>query len=458
MLTDANTRRSPAKFALRFVGYSLALFGALRLGWVETQLLTPFVNAQGALAAGVFGTSSAPVIATLACSGADAIAFFLGAVFAYPARWRARAGGALIGLGLIIAVNIIRIGTLGQAAGSAWFDPLHLYIWPTILTVLIGAILFVWTQRADAADRTTPPAGGATRWLPESRAARVFVAWTMALMAVFIASAPLYLESQAVLQLATFMARVAAAVLVAIGIAATHQANVLFTPHGALLVTQECITTPLIPVYIAAVTAFGRDWRWKAAGYAATVPIFVALGIARLLVIALPSALVASPLVLIHAFYQLALGAVLVLVCALWRHGRSSALAPTVTGLTVGTIFMWTLGAPYAHLLTSLTGMPADDPQAAIFMLPGFQTGLYLALALAASHRADLTRRAVGLGALVITQVVTLLALQALSASGIAPDVRDIRAWAVVAPLVIVLLTRPPAIALPHAVHAPSHS
>jgi hypothetical protein len=48
---------------------------------------------------------------------------------------------------LIIAVNIIRIGTLGQAAGSAWFDPLHLYIWPTILTVLIGAILFVDATR-----------------------------------------------------------------------------------------------------------------------------------------------------------------------------------------------------------------------------------------------------------------------------------------------------------------------
>jgi exosortase/archaeosortase family protein len=436
-------RHAPAKFALRFAVYSLALFGALRLGWIEQHLVGPFAATQGVLAAALFGPPTAPVITTLACSGADAIALFLGAVFAYPARWTTRFGGALAGLVLIILVNIIRIGTLGLAAASGWFEALHLYIWPALLTVVIGGYLFLWTRRVDAPTRTGHASGVATAWLPASPSARLFVALTVILMGVFLAVSPLYLDSQAVLNLATFMARTAAALLVTLGIPATATGNVLFTPHGALLVTQECITTPLIPVYVAAVTAFAHDWRWRALGYAATLPIFVALGIARLLVVALPNALVTSPLVLIHAFYQLALGAVIVIVWAIWRHGRHAAVVPAVSGLVFGGAAMWLLGAPYAQAIASIVRLPVDDPQSALAMLPGFQLGLYLALS-GAAGATGWTRRMAGLGALVLTQLAFLFVLQSLNTAGIAPAVRDIRAWAVVGPLLIFLLTQSP--------------
>ncbi len=442
MLTDVASRSTPARFALRFAAYSLALFGALRLGWLELHVVSPFAAAQGVLAASLFGTPAAPMITTLACSGTDAIALCMGAVLAYPARWISRLTGALAGLALIVGVNIIRIGTLGRAAGSGWFDALHVFVWPTILTFMIGGYLFVWTRRADAAERTTRPGEGAASWLPASKPARVFVALTIVLMLLFIAMSPLYLESPAVLELASFMAGAAAVVLGAIGIPASHTANVLVTDRGALLVTQECITTPLIPVYLAAVTAFGRTWRWRTLGYLATVPIFVALGIARLLVVALPAALVGSPLFLIHAFYQLALGAVVVAAFAIWRHGRRRAFVPAAAGLVVGAVFLAVAGAPYSRAIATLAGTPVNDPQGAIAFLPGFQIGLYLALSAAAFAATGWRRLLAGAAALALTQVIVLAGLLAVSHTGLPPDVRDVRAWAVAAPLLIFLLAR----------------
>ncbi len=67
----------------------------------------------------------------------------------------------------------------------------------------------------------------------------------------------------------------------------------------------------------------------------ATVPLFVGLGIVRLLIVALPDA-VASPLFVVHAFYQLLLAAVLVFLAALWRHGRGAALRYALAGVVVG--------------------------------------------------------------------------------------------------------------------------
>ena len=47
------------------------------------------------------------------------------------------------------------------------------------------------------------------------------------------------------------------------------------------------------PVYLAAVVAYSTTWPQLEAGLLGTVPLFVALGIARLLVVALPGG--ASP-------------------------------------------------------------------------------------------------------------------------------------------------------------------
>jgi len=79
--TDTIRSRTRAvDFALRAVAWSLGLFGLLRLNWVETHGLLPLTRLQGRLAVGLCGTPALPIDATLACSGADALALCVGAI------------------------------------------------------------------------------------------------------------------------------------------------------------------------------------------------------------------------------------------------------------------------------------------------------------------------------------------------------------------------------------------
>jgi exosortase/archaeosortase family protein len=427
------------RFALGAGAWSLGLFGLLRLGWIETQLVLPFTRAQAGMAAKLFGTPTAPVEATLACSGTDALALCLGAVLAYPVRWRARLVGAALGAALIVGLNTARIGTLGLLADApAKFERVHLYLWPAVLTLAIALYVMGWMRFAD---RRELPEEGATAH-PESavaRPARRFAGLTIAFLLLFVVAAPLYLGSSSLLALGGFMARVAAATLRGLGVAGAHaQGNLLLVPNGGFVVTQECVATPLIPVYLAAVCAYATRWRWTILGLLAALPIFTALGVARLLVVAVPSSWTASPQSLVHAFYQVILAAVIVFLAALWRHGRDNALRHALLGGGVALLFVLLLAPFYTRLVLGLARAPVDDPQGAIALLPAFQVALFLALWGAAALHAGWRRLVAGLAMLAFSQAAGLLALYAFTVhAGLAAHVRDVRGWAVAGPVLV---------------------
>jgi exosortase/archaeosortase family protein len=452
VLTD--TARSPtdaARFILRGLATSLGFFGLLRLNWTEANLVLPFTRAQEGLAVGLFGTPVLPVEVTLACSGADALALCLGAVLAYPVPWRARLAGAGCGAALILGLNTLRIGTLGRVAASpSWFNALHVYVWPALLTIAIAGYVFGWMRLADRqpspeATAQAPPSPLATA-RPVPQPSRRFVLLAVAFLLLFLAASPLYLESPGVLALAAFIARAAAVTLGLAGVSAHAAANVLWTSRGGFLVTQECISTPLIPVYLAAVCAYSRAWPRLILGVLATLPLFIVLGIVRLLVVALPDVVV-SPVFFVHAFYQLVLGVVVVFIAARWRHGGRTALRHAMVGIIVGLLFVYLLGPFYTRVVTYHTGARLDDPQGAIALLPAFQVGLYLAMWVAAFTARGESPALIaagwrpflaGLALLGLTQTAGLLALQALAShAGLTAHVRDVRGWAVAGPVLI---------------------
>lgn len=436
-----DTARRPTdarKFVLLGSALSLGLFGLLRLPWTELQLVLPLTQMQGALAVRWFGAPVLPVQVTLACSGADALALCVAAVLAYPVRWRSRLAGAAGGIALILWLNTLRIGTLGLAVASPWwFDALHLYAWPLLLTLAIAAYVFGWVHFVERFESRSTGPGPAPPSRTSLQPSRRFIGLTLAFVILFAAAAPFHATSPLVLALGGVIAGAVAAMLGGIGVAAQASANMLTTSRGAFLVTEECISTPLIPVYLAAVCAYAPHRRWLAAGLLATVPLFTALGVARLLVVALPDALIASPLFFVHAFYQLLLGAVVVGAAAAWRHGGRAAATQAALGVVAGALFMSLAGPAYTHVVSSLAGGALDDPQGAIAFLPAFQAGLYLALCIAAFTASRWRRALTGFGLLALTQVGGLMALHALAASGIAAHVRDVRAWAVVGPVLI---------------------
>jgi exosortase/archaeosortase family protein len=444
---------TPARsFALRLIAWSLGLFGLFRLPWVAAHILLPATQGQAAAATALLGPSSLPIEATLACSGADALALCLAAILAYPAQWRARAAGVALGATGLLTLNTIRIGTLGRAVASPrWFTALHVYIGPAVLTMAVAAFVFSWMRAADESSRNSDAAD----WSPDRSAHRAdpaapHLAWatwrfaltTAVLLFLFVLASPLYLESARVLAVAQLVARSAAWLLRGFGMNATAAAGVLATPRGAFLVTQECVSTPLIPVYGAAILVYSRSaWRtalWTTAG----VPLFFALGVARLLVVAVPAALVESPSFLIHAFSQLLVASGMVCAVALWRYGaRAATYLRAVAALALATAFVALLGTPYTHAIRWFDAGAFVDAQGALTFLPAFQLGLFLALWVAAFVPSGWTRFVCGAALLVAIQIAVGSSVQLLFVhAGVAPLVRDIRGWALVAPALVIAM------------------
>jgi exosortase/archaeosortase family protein len=434
---------SAASFALRLTAWSLVLFGVFRLTWVESQILLPATRLQAAAGAALLGPSSLPIDATLACSGADALALCLAAIVAYPARWRTRAAGVVCGAAGLLALNTIRIGTLGRAAVSpGWFHVLHVYVWPAVLTIAVAGIVFSWMRAADRLRESHRPPAGALPRDPDWRLTLRFAVVAAVCLLMFTLASPLYLESARVLAVAALVARAAAFLIRGLGLDATAASSVLATPRGAFLVTQECISTPLIPIYVAAVLVYAATWRRAALWMAAGAPLFVVIGIARLLVVALPPGLAVSPLFFIHAFSQLLVATGMVCAAAIWRYGaRASTYVRAVAGLVLATAFVQLLGGPYTHAIHWLKTPAFEDPQGAMMFLPAFQFGLFLALWVAAFVPRGWTRFLCGASLLAAIQIAVSGGVQWLFVhAGVAPLVRDIRAWALLGPALIIAM------------------
>jgi SAM-dependent methyltransferase len=272
----------------------------------------------------------------------------------------------------------------------------------------------------------------------------------------------LYLESAPVVALAGWMAGIAATLLGWQGVVASTSGSVLVLARGAYQVTGECIATPVIPVGVAAALAMPWPWGRRALALLAVGPIFVALGIARLLVLAIPTAIADAPLFWTHAFFQLLTALVAVVAVVVWRHREDSrwslvggrALIAAGVGLGVAVLFGFRYAQAVQDVALTLSAswigsngaslVTASDPQRALMLLPPFQLGLFVALAIAGTAAWNPKRWAGALGVLVLSQVLLFVALHGMAASsGLTMPVPGVRAWAVGAPLVLLFVAGP---------------
>ena len=463
----AGARRAVPAGGLRFVltigAWFIGLFGLMRFGWVQQNLLTPFAQLQQQVAELLMGVKSGAVYADASCSGGDPMALCMGAIFAYPAAWGSRLRGAAVGLAVITALNVMRLGSLSMVAENrALLNALHLYVWPGILIIAAVVYVYGWMDRqsdrgggGSSASGVTA-AGGALGMMPVlGGAARRFLVLTAALVAVYFAAAPFFYGSDLVRVLAGWVALAGGTVLTAAGTEATVMGAGIRTAYGGFVVTQECVFTPLIPVYIAGVLSAPLvPWR-RALALAATPVIFFAIGVARVLVLAVPVALVGSYEVAIHGFSQTLVAVLLVAGAAIWtvgngRQGAARALMAVGVGvaasLTAAPVLGTLLGGGAAALQALAGhGHAFVDEQGAAAVLPAFQVGLFTALWAAVSGRAAWRSALLGLGVLTASQAALALPVGELAFHvGFDPHVSLIRAWTVVVPVVIVwTLARP---------------
>lgn len=445
--------RRATKFLLAALGWSLGLFALLRNRWVEERLVLPLTVLQGQAADYYSGAPAVPVAVTLECSGADVLALCLAAILACPVAWRARLGGAAGALAFVLALNTVRIATLGHAAASpALFQALHLQVWPVILVLAAAGYVFLWI-------RTTlgPPARGDAG--PEGALpplARRFATRAAFLLVAFALGGPWIARSETLAAAGAWTAGAAAFLLAAGGLAATASANVLATSRGSFIVTPDCLATALVPLYVAAVFTVRMAWPWRVLALAAAPPLFAVLAIVRLLLLAVPPAVAASPLFLVHGFHQLVLAVVAVVLLAVWREPRGSgrwaraagraaaalgaaAVLAIVAGPALTRVLLGAARALDSVAPRTLAALAAPgDAQGALALLPAYQAGLLLALALAvvAGWRRTLSAFAV----LLVSQVVLVVVLGEIAGrAGLFPHALLLRAWAVGVPFVLML-------------------
>jgi exosortase/archaeosortase family protein len=433
--------------AVRFLAVVTVWMGALlfllRLGPVEQHLVLPLVRLQQCIAAW-HSSGSTPILVDLSCSGTDVMALVLAACLAFPVPWRHRLRGAAVGLALILGLNVIRIASLAVAAGGPLFEPLHHYVWPTILVVSSLGYLTGWIWLVQ---RPTDGAGG--------HPLRVFrfLILAGALVGLFMVVSPWLFQTAALAAASTWVASAGVTVMRATGVRAWGAGPMVDTPHGAFLVTPECITTPLMPLYLAGVLGFRLPARPRLIALVAFGPVFAALAVARLLVLALPVEIVRSPLPWVHGFNQVVLGATLVLVVARWspqsRSGGPVGGRP-LPALAAGLGFGVLVGPAYTravltaaealrpvapHILGQLTA--PGDAQGALVLLPGFQASLFLGLGVAAFGALAMAPVSIGLALLFLLQLTSLGLLGEAARAGAMPGALLIRAWSVGAPLLI---------------------
>ena len=465
------------RFALTIGAWFVGLFGLMRLGWVESNLLTPFAQLQQRVAEQLMGVKSGMLYADASCSGGDPMALCMGAIFAYPAMWGSRLRGAAVGLAAITALNVVRLGSLSMVAENRnLLDVLHLYVWPGILIIVAAAYVYRWMDRQGSrpGGPGRPPADGAAPagalgTMPVlGGVTRRFLVLTAVLVAAYFAAAPFFYGSDLVRVLAGWVALTGGAILTAGGTETTVMGAGLFTPHGGFLVTQECVFTPLIPVYLAGVLAAPlTPWR-RAAALVATPVIFFAVGVSRVLVLAVPVNVVGNYEVAIHGFSQTLVSVLLVAAAAVWtagsgRTGATRALVAVGAGVAAGFAAAPVLGlllGGSAAGLQALTGHghPFVDEQGAAAVLPAFQFGLFAALWAAVAGRARWRSALAGAGLLAASQLVLAFLVGEMARhGGFDPHVALIRAWTVVVPLVLVwVLARPEGAAVWRASPAPA--
>jgi len=83
------------------------------------------------------------------CNGLEAILVFVAGVLAFPASWRARLLGVVLGVVAVQLLNIVRVVSLYYVGvwRPEWFTTAHVLVWQTIVILFAVVLWLFWVQR-----------------------------------------------------------------------------------------------------------------------------------------------------------------------------------------------------------------------------------------------------------------------------------------------------------------------
>jgi exosortase H (IPTLxxWG-CTERM-specific) len=141
-------------FGLYTFGFFVLLYG------FDRQIVDPFTRWIAQLTrlaltlAGVQAWTMGKVVATPTfsvaiqnnCNAIYETALYVAAVLSYPATWRQRALGALIGSAVLYVVNLIRVLSLIYIGSHfrQYFDASHIYVWQALFIAFALGTWIYW--------------------------------------------------------------------------------------------------------------------------------------------------------------------------------------------------------------------------------------------------------------------------------------------------------------------------
>ncbi len=168
------------RFFVTFILLLALLFGLELTPWAQALVVTPWTDAVARIATtlihlfdpGVHASGKVISSATGAfavsieagCNGVEATLVLVAAILAFPAPWRHRLAGIVIGTLAVQGLNIVRVISLfylGQWSYDA-FEWAHLYVWQALIMLDVLIVWLLWVRLApDRGGGPVPPPGAA---------------------------------------------------------------------------------------------------------------------------------------------------------------------------------------------------------------------------------------------------------------------------------------------------------
>lgn len=152
------------RFFVLFLALQAALFGLELTPWAQEWFVVPWTNTLAAISADIVKTFDPQVIARgkvlqsahngfavsieAGCNGVEATIVLVAAILSFPAPWKRKLLGLLIGVVAVQGLNIVRVISLfylGQWNFSV-FEWAHLYVWQALIMLDVMIVWLLWVR------------------------------------------------------------------------------------------------------------------------------------------------------------------------------------------------------------------------------------------------------------------------------------------------------------------------
>jgi exosortase H (IPTLxxWG-CTERM-specific) len=152
------------RFFILFLVLQAVLFGLELTPWVQEWFVVPWTNTLAAISAGIVTVFDAHVLAQgkvlrsvgngfavsieAGCNGVEATIVLVAAILAFPASWKRKVIGLVIGIIAVQGLNIVRVISLfyiGQWNFNV-FEWAHLYVWQALIMLDVMVVWLLWVR------------------------------------------------------------------------------------------------------------------------------------------------------------------------------------------------------------------------------------------------------------------------------------------------------------------------